>query len=179
VADLHLALLSMRISCNDMTFQSKSGSPHFSGEGKSHRVQKRPLWRGFKQQRYLHYYCRRANSSATHRRADSPGYYPLPGDVSSRVKLPESVTISIGLATTEDPKTVETELLNRADDALYQAKSRKELCGCLAEVLLYSIASTINRQQHAFCVQYRVAWASTCRPADSTLSGQQRSQALV
>ncbi|WP_369335396.1 diguanylate cyclase domain-containing protein [Klebsiella quasipneumoniae] len=29
-----------------------------------------------------------------------------PGDVSSRVKLPESVTISIGLATTEDPKTV-------------------------------------------------------------------------
>lgn len=48
-----------------------------------------------------------------------------PGDVSSRVKLPESVTISIGLATTEDPKTVETELLNRADDALYQAKKQE------------------------------------------------------
>ena len=31
------------------------------------------------------------------------------------------------------------------------------MCGCLAEVLLYSIASTINRQQHTFCVQYRVA----------------------
>ncbi|MCL0269098.1 diguanylate cyclase, partial [Klebsiella pneumoniae] len=51
-----------------------------------------------------------------------------PGDVSSRVKLPESVTISIGLATTEDPKTVETELLNRADDALYQAKKAGRNC---------------------------------------------------
>ncbi|HCI4229856.1 sensor domain-containing diguanylate cyclase [Klebsiella quasipneumoniae] len=51
-----------------------------------------------------------------------------PGDVSSRVKLHESVTISIGLATTEDPKTVETELLNRADDALYQAKKAGRNC---------------------------------------------------
>ncbi|HFD2745172.1 sensor domain-containing diguanylate cyclase [Klebsiella quasipneumoniae] len=51
-----------------------------------------------------------------------------PGDVSSRVKLPESVTISIGLATTEDPKTVETELLNRADDALYLAKKAGRNC---------------------------------------------------
>ncbi|GKQ09969.1 hypothetical protein NUKP79_36900 [Klebsiella quasipneumoniae] len=51
-----------------------------------------------------------------------------PGNVSSRVKLPESVTISIGLATTEDPKTVETELLNRADDALYQAKKAGRNC---------------------------------------------------
>ncbi len=51
-----------------------------------------------------------------------------PGDVSSRVKLPESVTISIGLATTEEPKTVENELLNRADDALYQAKKAGRNC---------------------------------------------------
>lgn len=54
--------------------------------------------------RNLRYYCLTwANSRRNSSPSDPPDHYQS-SDVSSRVKLPESVTISIGLATTEDLK---------------------------------------------------------------------------